>query len=110
VFFFLINNKNALRQLLREESLLAEFTRNSDPFCKEIKRDVQWGNFVPLLLARALLDIRKALVWMYFSPIFSFEKEARGARKASLPCSLLYGSHGCRRVGNEERFQCTPVS
>ena len=33
---------------------------------------------VPLL---PLLDIRTALVWMYFSPIFSFEKEAGIHRK-----------------------------
>ena len=52
-----------------------------DPFCRGKKNDVRWGKFDPLSFTMALLDIDTALVWMYFSPIFSFEKEAGIQRK-----------------------------
>ena len=50
-------------------------------FAEEKKSDVRWGKFDPLCFIMALLDIDTALVWMYFSPFFSFEKEAGIHRK-----------------------------
>ena len=50
-------------------------------FAEEKESDVRWGKFDPLSFTMALLDIDTALVWMYSSPIFSFEKEAGMHRK-----------------------------